>query len=264
MCSSYFVFGSRPYLAMNFDFNEPYKVGLAYEDTFGILIKYDGFYGRPLGVRRDGTAANVQLAPPVRKNEPRDVPNAVGLHDVLHAAMGGDLKIQDLPRYFEEHTVVHQYEGRTHGMITHKDGQVYIIEPGRGVLTNKDFEGDYAVLTNFALWEHRPIRPEDSKNMRCYRYRRAQKMLQENHMGIERGLEVLNAIKQTENKLPTIFSLVTELGTDDIYFVLYGDFDHVYRYSFSTNMVSTWKGFAAYREQELDLDGIETADLQAW
>ena len=131
-----------------------------------------------------------------------------------------------------------------------------MAEPGMECLTNADFPEGYALMTNFSLAEHQPVR--------CKRYKTASRMLEEDRTGTERLWSILEAVRQTGGNMPTIFSLVTELDTGEIRFTLDGDFSRRYLFSFSDRCIRSEKGFASEHLTVLSGEGISAARLREW
>jgi hypothetical protein len=172
--------------------------------------------------------------------------------------------IRSLPSFLKDHNLVYTTEDvGAHCLCADRNGNICIIDPGTGCLTNDAFEDDFAVLTNFTLANHLPL-TSNTKHIPCRRYKTAYAMLLKNHSGTEQLMTVLEAVKQSTGNLPTIFSMVAELDTGEIHFTLDGDFSKCFHFSFSDNSLYAGTGHNHPHRILLDSDGISAAELRNW
>lgn len=268
MCSSFFAFSPHPLVGMNYDYDRthPFKIALTDEGRiFCMQMPFGGHYGRPLGVSRDGIAADTQWSTYCEEGLYHTKrPNALLVPQARELVLKGLVPPAEMGAYLETHPL--QYHRRRvflHSLCARRDGTMCVMQPGRPVLTQADFPDGFAVLTNFNLYDRSPINRE-MHHIACPRYRRAYQMLLEGCQGVERGFAVLEAVRKRSGRLPTIFSLVSELDDDRVYFSLYGDFSRRFSFSFADNRVRTDRGFATQREKKLTRRGIWAEELLTW
>ena len=80
----------------------------------------------------------------------------------------------------------------------------------------------------------------------------------------DRLFEILEAVKVTDKKLPTVFSMVAQLDTGEIDFAVDGDFSRQYHFSFKDDMVRSGKGCLTEQAVPLPESGLELSVLKSW
>ncbi len=263
MCTGIFLFEPRPVLALNFDYDRTFRLTLENDAAFCMRIRYGDRCGLPLGVNRNGHSANIQIAPFIKQAayDP-EAENRTYIHHIVRDMLGDRLDAGTVPDYLKEHTLTYTEENvGAHCLCADKSGSVCIVEPGSGVLTNRDFPDGFAVLTNFILAKHIPI-SSDMETIRCKRYRTAYRMLLEDRSGVDRLMDILEAVRRNTKKMPTIFSMVAELDTGKIWFTLDGDFSKRFYFSFSSRSIFTDPFCGSSRRVYLDQNGISAEMLR--
>lgn len=265
MCTGFFLFEPRPILALNFDFERTFSLTLENDLTFCMRIRFGDSYGLPLGVNKNGRSANVQLAPLLEAGcGGPDRQDVLQLHHLVHRILLENMDVRSLPSLIREHGFIYSsQEIGSHCLFADRDGNLCIADPGSGCITNDAFPDGFAVLTNFTLAKHLPL-SSNTDAIPCKRYKKAYAMLLENRTGTDRLMEILEAVKQTKGRLPTIFSMVAELDTGKICFTLDGDFSKRYHFSFADNCICAGEGHQTPHRILLDPAGIAAAELRAW
>ncbi len=265
MCSGIFLFGPQPVLALSFDYCLPLRLTYEREDAFCMRILHGPRDFRPLGVSRTGTSANIHLAPFRMQAAFRgDQPDRIEPADLVTEMVDRHLTADRIPGFLDTHTLLCSRDNTgAHCLCADRYGHLCITGPGYPCICEDAFPDGFAVLTNFALSEHLPI-SRDTSAIRCSRYRTMYRMLLEDRSGADRLFDVLESVKQTSGRMPTLFSMVTVLGSDEIRFTLDGDFTRRFLFSFSDHTVRTETGFSEYRRCELTSGGLHAADLRAW
>ncbi len=269
MCTGIFIFGPRPVLALNFDYNPriSYRLALERKTSFSLLARFPGRQGRPLGVTRFGSSANIQLAPYIESAEhDPNLPDRTDARYLVKGVLRGSLRVSEVPEFLENHKMMYAPDNTgIHCLCTDKSGEMYLVTPGGegpGYLTREEFPDGFALFTNFHLYRRLPVNRE-MKWITCERYRTAYEMLLEDRDGTDRLFEILEATKIADGKLPTVLSLVARLDTGEIDFTLGGNFEKRYRFSFKDEMVRPGLG-CSFEPQRLTHKGIELEALRRW
>ncbi|MBQ9932096.1 MAG: hypothetical protein IJO79_07045 [Firmicutes bacterium] len=255
----------RPILALNFDYNFPYHISLEGNEAFSIRVHFPDRLGRPLTVTRSGSSANIQIAPylPHAEHDP-SVPNRADARDLVLGTLHGTLPACAIPDFLSTCEMMYAPDNAgVHCLCANKEGEVCLVTPGLGYMTREDFPDGFVLFTNFHLLKHKPINRE-MKWITCERYRTAYEMLLADRDGVDRLFDILEAVKVTGKKLPTIFSMVAQLDTGEIDFAIDGDFSRRYHFSFADNRVRSGRGCASFHAVTLTEPGLELSVLRSW
>ena len=124
----------------------------------------------------------------------------------------------------------------------------YVIESG----------GNFLAATNFPLYTLGG-RLDDFNKAGCYRYKSAYEKLNQNHnnFDLDKGMEALKVSAQGA----TFYSFIYDANENCVYLCLRRDFDAIWKFSFSTKKISTYKGFKNHTEFTLDSQGVRYTDL---
>lgn len=141
-----------------------------------------------------------------------------------------------------------------HHLFADVSGDVVIVEviDERVVLT--DIEGDYIVMTNFAIDQLREVEPLQARGYGQDRYLTAQKMIDENFetFDVDIAFEVLMATTQSQyTYYPTQFSIVHDPQRLTSYFIIAQNYDHIWQMTLGDGMLRTYKGFSTPLEMSL-------------
>lgn len=272
MCTSFSLFSPRyaqPLTAMNFDYFVEYKLGLVNDSQLSLQVynkKYKR-YLRPLGINSVGTFMNTQLVNTAKEAEYRPhSATSTTVPALLENILWGRVAPNDIGAYLKQHQVLYRRgSGGVHNMITTAGRDVFVVDPGRGVLHNEDFLDGFAVQTNFALTKHLPISKDNRENIRCQRYQTVYDMLlEEQKVDVDRAFAILEAAKQTEGRLPTIFSMVALPQSGTVYVSVLRDFSKRFRFTFSDGMLRADKGLRQARSHDLTKSRISPHELLTW
>ncbi|ULQ59182.1 hypothetical protein K7I13_11850 [Brucepastera parasyntrophica] len=229
MCTSFIDRRNDIITAMNFDNNGMiFSLNLKNPQIFMVCIK-DENNGRnypSFGVNSNGTFINSLLVDSNGKGlykRGKNTVNAVKLvQNILTGNMGG---MNDLGRYIESVEIVNVPNISVHCMITDKNGNAYVIEPGRGNIYSPFNESPYFIMTNFSLIDNRT-------DNSCCRYSETEKLLQkEKSPDVNSALRILERVKQ-EEEWKTEFSMVYSQKENKVYYCYNADFKNILEYKF--------------------------------
>jgi CO dehydrogenase/acetyl-CoA synthase gamma subunit (corrinoid Fe-S protein) len=115
--------------------------------------------------------------------------------DILNGAISSD----ELNDYLQKVEVVNDPNLSVHNMICNKNGNVWVIEPGRGTIYSPTDETSYVVMTNFSLWDYKLTGVLGSSG--ADRYEIAESILyQANDLDVNGAFKILEATKQKEGE----------------------------------------------------------------
>ncbi|WP_461252632.1 hypothetical protein [Treponema sp. R8-4-B8] len=140
----------------------------------------------------------------------------------------GKMKTNDLDNYFENMEIVNAPNLCTHNFITDKNGNVWIIEPGRGNIKNKINESQYYIMTNFSLVDYNAGKKYNDNG--SDRYMKVKNYLDKNkNISVNDAFNILEEVKQT-GEWSTDFSFVYSKNYNKIYYCYNSDFKNILEY----------------------------------
>lgn len=233
MCTSFVYRKQNVFIAMNFDNNDmPFKVSTNDPSQFVVLVdsgrgKYTSF-----GVNSCGVFCNNLI---VNSNGKGDYKRAS--KKVTHTSkltvdlLSGAISPNELRSYLDSVEVVNSPDLSVHNMIVNAQGEVWIVEPGRGVIYSPANESPYFVMTNFSLCDCG--QSGTPKGDGADRYKMASALLNGiENMSVDTAFQVLEAVKQEQGDWKTTFSMVYSQNDHAVYYCLDRRFDSISKYQF--------------------------------
>ncbi|MDR2716564.1 MAG: hypothetical protein LBB89_00665 [Treponema sp.] len=141
---------------MNFDNNGmPFELNMENHKIFAIDTKTIKGKTPSFGINNQGTFVNNLfvdsngngLYKRINKNRTLNV-------YLIKNLLEGEISINELDKYLDTMEVVNAPNFSTHNLVVDKNGNIYVIEPGRGNIKNKKQESLYFVMTNFSLIDY--------------------------------------------------------------------------------------------------------------
>ena len=221
MCTSIISRGDRILIGMNFDNNGmKYTAKITEPGVYTVLV--DAGFGKypSFGVRADGTFANNLIVDSNGKGEYRRPSKYVTTTTKLVSdVLSGKIASEEIGTYLDSGiTVVNTPAYSTHNMITDHKGNVWIVEPGRGIRFSPRKESAYCILTNVSALEA----PLD-----CARARTAKTMLDEKpNPDVTDLFGILSAVSQS-GEWETQLSMVYDVCARRLYTCTERQFDAI-------------------------------------
>ncbi|MEW9125261.1 MAG: hypothetical protein AB2421_21310, partial [Thermotaleaceae bacterium] len=229
MCTSFIERRGSVFIAMNFDNNGmPFNLK---KDSKSFVVFVDGGRGKypSFGVNSEGTFINNLMVDSngrgLYKRASKKVTHTSKLaRDVLDRMIPPD----EIDRYLDNIEVVNGPDFSVHNMIVDRYGNVWIVEPGRGVICSPAKETPYFVMTNFSLCDYR--QSGEIKGEGIDRYKIAKKLLDKSDkLDMGAAFQILDAVKQSSGEWTTSFSMVYSQKENSVYYCLNGDFKSISR-----------------------------------
>ena len=137
----------------------------------------------------------------------------------------------EISSYLQNIEVVNGPDFSVHNMIIDKCGNVWVVEPGRGVIYSPVNDTPYFVMSNFSLCELKEN--GELKGDGTDRYKTAKKLLDESgNLDVCKAFQILEAVKQTNGEWTTCFSMVYSQNENAVYYCLNGEFKNISKHSF--------------------------------
>jgi penicillin V acylase-like amidase (Ntn superfamily) len=193
---------------MNFD-NNGWEFKLNTNDPNVFIIDVDIGYGKSpsFGINSQGIFANNLFVDSngkglyKRKSKTRTL-TAYLVGDILR----GNILINTLDNYLDTMEIVNGQNQSTHNMIVDKDGNIWVIEPGRGNIKNNINDSPYFVMTNFSLIDFNAGNEYNDNSFD--RYKEVENNLRRiETLTVNNAFKILEKVKQ-DGEWQTDFSMV--------------------------------------------------------
>jgi hypothetical protein len=117
-------------------------------------------------------------------------------------------------------------------MISDKEGNVWVVEPGRGIIHSPAKETPYSIMSNFSLLDYKETGLLTGTG--TDRYVTADKMLcKAGNLDVNGAFEILEAVSQRDGEWETAFSMVYSHREGSVYYCFDGDFEKILHYAFA-------------------------------
>lgn len=233
MCTSFVYRKDNNIVAMNFDNNGMnFEVNTKWQNQFTILV--DGGRGKvpSFGVNSDGTFINHLFVDSNGKGTyKRPSKKVTHTSKLVKDILDGTITADDISSYLQRIEVVNVPDFSVHNMISDKCGNVWVVEPGRGIIYSPVNEIPYFIMTNFSLCDYKST--ELLSGSGTDRYNIADKLLcKANNLDIEGAFKILQSVMQKDGEWITEFSMVYSQRDQTVYYCYNGDFNKILKYSF--------------------------------
>ncbi len=216
MCTSFLSRKGDIIIGMNFDNN-----GMKYRfrmEPGVFVVDVDGGRGRypSFGVRAGGTFVNNLVVDSNGKGLYKR-PSSKVTHTSKLAAdiLSGALPPEEFAPYLGRMEIVNTPGWSCHNMICDPQGNVWVTEPGRGVVFSPAAESPFFVMTNFSLWDmvHQGGQAE------CTRYQAVNRALSEAiTVDVDAAFRALDMAAQHSGEWITELSMVYAKQSNTVYY----------------------------------------------
>lgn len=233
MCTSFTGRKDDVLIAMNFDNNGmPFNISAKDPKQFVVLVDGGGGKYPSFGVNSDGTFINNLIVDSNGKGLYKRASKKV-THTSKFAGdiLAGTIPPDEINLYLENIEVVNGPDFSVHNMIVDKGGNVWVVEPGRGIIYSPANETPYFVMSNFSLCDFEKSGKLEGGG--TDRYKAAQDLLDKaDNLNVDTAFQILEAVKQSDGEWTTAFSMVYSRRENAVYYCFNGDFKNILKYSF--------------------------------
>ncbi len=226
MCTSFVWRKDDVFVGMNFDNNGmPFSVGTKNPSQF--IVSVDGGRGKTpsFGVNSDGIFINNLMVDSNGKGLYKRASKKVTHTSKLTGdILGRTILPDEINLYLESTEVVNDPNFSVHNMLADKEGNVWIVEPGRGIIHSTAEKSKFFVMSNFSLCDFGGEGTPEGDG--ADRYLVAEDMLQKcNSMSVDSAFQILEAVRQSAGEWQTAFSMVYSQKENAVYYCYNGEFD---------------------------------------
>ena len=233
MCISFIQRKDDIIIAMNFD-NNVMNYSINTKDPKQFVVLVDGGRGKypSFGVNSEGMFINHLMVDSngkgLYKRPSKKVTSTIKL---VKEVLDGTIISEDLCTYLEKMEIVNVPDFSIHNMICDKDGNVWVTEPGRGILHSSAKDTPYFIMSNFSLCDYKET--ELLTGSGVDRYEMADKMLSKaDNLDIEGTFKILQSVMQKDGEWKTTVSIVYSKKEQAVYYCIDGDFGEIHKYLF--------------------------------
>jgi hypothetical protein len=231
MCTSFIYRGQDTIIGMNFDNNGMnYSIDTKNANWFTVQVdggrrKYPSFgvdsYGRffnSLVVNSNGKG--------LYKRASKKITHTTKL---ITDIINGVISPEHLEEYLGTIEVVNTPNSSCHNMICDSNGNTWVVEPGRGNISNPAKSSPFFVMTNFSLWDYL----HENVECNCDRFKTVSSSLEKlEHVDIETAFSILASASQKNEEWVTTFSMVYSKNFNTVFYCLNGNFNERFEYKF--------------------------------
>jgi hypothetical protein len=149
---------------------------------------------------------------------------------LIKSLLEGNIEINDLDSYLNTMEIVNAPNLCTHNLIADKNGNVWVVEPGRGNIKNKTNESSYFIMTNFSIIDYNAGKEYTDCGFDRY-INVKQNLDKKNGLSIKDAFSILEKVKQN-GEWKTEFSMVYSKNENKVYYCYNADYNNILEYKF--------------------------------
>jgi hypothetical protein len=271
-CTSFAVFSNPVFYGMNLDVadtamkfllstNGDMKTfHLAFERIFGDV----GFFVKTAGMNTKGLFASCQEQHPLNEN-PQDFIDGDLYIFQLYEKIEYLANVDQIEKITDKTKIINVPELNLHNLFADMNGKAIVTESfgdGNAIMR---MDGRFMVMTNFANYSLNGKTYIEAEGKGADRYKICHEYLYENirNFTVENGFELLKKAYNHEPENPTLCSMIFDPQNNDVYIVMYGDFNKILKLSIMNSSIETWRGYEDKHFQPVSVgnEGILISDL---
>jgi hypothetical protein len=220
-------------IAMNFD-NNGWKFILDTSDPHLFVVNVDAGYGKHLsfGINAEETFVNNLFVDSngkgcyKRQSKTRKLISSL-VDDILRR----NISIENLDDYFDVMEFVNSPNMSCHNLIVDQDANIWVVEPGRGIIKNNASASNYFIMTNFSLIDFANGKKYSDNSYD--RYSAVKSVLdKKKNLSVNDAFEILKNVKQ-DGEWKTDFSMVYSKKEQTVYYCFNSGFEKIMTYTFA-------------------------------
>lgn len=233
MCTSFIYRGQDTIIGMNFDNNGmKHSIDTKNPNWFTVLV--DGGRGKSpsFGVDKFGRFFNNLVVNSNGKGLYRRPSKRVThTNKLIIDILNGVICTESMEEYLKDIEVVNMPDWSSHNMICDYNANVWVVEPGRGNISNSAKSSPFFVMTNFSLWDNL----FENVECDCTRYKTITSVLEKaKQVNVETAFGALDTVSQRSGEWVTDFSMVYSKNLRTVYYCFNGNFNERFEYKFSS------------------------------
>jgi len=264
-CTSFAVYFDKPFYGMNFDYDPSVEMKFCI-DTIGDLKVFDmrfdlgEFFASTVAMNSNGLFCNLQeLYPEVPPENPGL--NEMRIEELFFESANTFRSCEDVRNVLSDYGVV-MGTISLHSLYADMK-EAMVVEVGQNNNEIIEMKRNFAVMTNFPVSEFADKNYQEVHGAGDDRYKAAYTyLLEHEEFDLDDGFALLERAVSQSEYYPTRCSLVFDPENTDIYVVLEGNFDKIWKISMENETVETFRGFNGYHVMDIG-EGLTASQLKA-
>jgi hypothetical protein len=229
MCTSFTWRKDNVLVAMNFDNNNtPFSLSIKDPKQFVIFVG-----GKPcFGVNNSGLFINHLMVDSNGNGLYKRGKNVIHTIKLITDVLSGKLAQESINVFLLEKEIVNVPDNSCHSMIADMSGNVWVVEPGRGIIHSPADESSFYLMTNFSLIDWKTSGKLEGSG--AERYKIADDLLSTaSHLDVMQAFEILKATNQSKGEWLTAFSMVYSQKENTVYYCYNREYKNIQKFTFS-------------------------------
>ena len=250
-----------PYLEINYalDSKNDHKV-------FKMSFQYaNGKTASTVGMNDKGLFASTQILNPIQALTTTKNDNEIEMGELAIKSLYDYDNVKAVEDFLNTTKVINQYE-TLHTMFADKTGNAMTVEAGKEGNRLTKIDGKYMIMTNFPETSIKGKTLHEIQGVGANRYKMADKMISDgfNTFDLDAAILTLLRTAQIDSQYSTQCSFVFRPEKNEVYLMLWREYDRVWKISMNDNTIETYKGFAENHKLTLDSKGVTLSQLRTY
>ena len=266
-CTAFSVKSQKVYYGKNWDFNPDRNDTVFYmldvdEDITRLDIRLSSNY-LCTSVNNKGLFVTTNYNTNIKSaKDYKGLKNKIILRDFHEESVGQVSSINEINQIVDGKNIL-SIGYPEHIFSSDLEGNACILETDNENSYIINDEDGFLVMTNFP--NHTVKIQDNLDSITCYRYKIAYQYIKDNidSFDMEDGIEVLKRTAQA-GAFPAKYSLLGDPEENVIYLFLNRDYDKIWKISFKSRTISTFKGFEENTVFNFGINGIKYIDLMEY
>jgi hypothetical protein len=265
-CTSFALYTGETLYGMNFDYPDVETRFILKTSgelkVFEMEFQEEGGWSSTVGMNSAGLFASCQMLFPEGEFEANPADLELYPWQVFRTSLESFRTVAEIREFLNTRRIVHWQVG-LHDLFADTGGDAMVVEAGDRANAITPIDGDFIVMTNFPNRDFVDKSYKEVSGTGSDRYIAAYEHIQDNlsSFDVEHGLEALEKALAS-GSFPTQCSMVFDPQRGEVYIVLKGNFDQIWKASLDEGTIETYSGFARAQTIELGSSGILASDLQ--
>jgi hypothetical protein len=268
-CTSFAVYTDRPYYGMNFDYELLRELKFCvdaqeHQKIFYMKFEWErDFFVNIAAVNTQGLFCNLQMVFPEVPAEVSVDPGEMRIGDLFEVSAATLGSCQDVTDVMSDLKIVMDTVS-LHSLYADVYGDAMVVEVGQNDNAVTKIDNNFIVMTNFPINEFTDTWYQDVYGGGSDRYKTAYKYLieHEDTFNLEDGFSLLKSAVSNGQNSGTRCSMVFDPENNDVYIILEGNFDKIWKLSLENETIETFRGFDQYYILDIG-DGVLGSELKA-
>lgn len=213
-----------------------------------------------------GVFSNYQTLVPNNKITLEKPKSSIPIAKIFYQSQMYSKNVEDILRIIGSKTIYNDFRSGLHNMFADKNGNAFILERSENGNEISFIKDNYIVMTNFPVYEFHEKEYFQAVGFGNDRYKIVHKeiMSHKHNFDFTKGFNVLEKAKNRLEQCPTVCSMIFDPIELNVYIVLFGKFDKIWKVSILHKTLETFEGFKKQYKLKLGPQGILSSELEKY